>query len=147
MKSVIQFAALLALAVASPIRNVQTRDFEEMAAVSNHVNKRTSVSDTQNQLSECRPVTVIYARGTFEAGNVGVLVGPPFFQALDLAIGDENVGVQGVNYPASLEGYLEDGDAQGSTNLASLSEQVASLCPSTQIVLSGYRSGLRCSMR
>lgn len=140
MNFVVQLAGLLALAAASPIQNVQTRGFEEMAALSNQISKRMSFSDTQNQLGECRPVTVIFARGTFETGNVGALVGPPFFQALELAIGDENVGNQGVDYPATLEGYLEDGDARGATKLASLTEQAASLCPSTQIVLSGYRS-------
>lgn len=140
MKLLIQFPAVVALTAASPIQNMQTRGFEDMGILSNHLSKRLSISVVENQLGECKPVTVIFARGTFEIGNVGALVGPPFFQALELAIGDKNVGVQGVDYPASLEGYLEDGDAGGATKLASLCEQAASLCPSIQIVLSGYRS-------
>ena len=41
--------------------------------------KRQSLSDTRNDLVNgiCRAVTVIFARGTTESGNVGTLVGPP----------------------------------------------------------------------
>lgn len=56
-------------------------------------------------------MTVIFARGTTEPGNVGVLVGPPFFDALKSRIGAGNVVVQGVAYPASVEGFLVGGDS------------------------------------
>ena len=103
------------------------------------LSKCQSLSDTENQLGLCRPVTVIFARGTIELGNVGSLAGPPFFSALDVAIGARNVGVQGVDYPATIVGYLEGGDKGGAATLAALTEQAASQCPGTQIVLSGYR--------
>lgn len=111
--------------------------FNRMADLSS----RQSFDDTENQLSECAAITIIFARGTVELGNVGELAGPPFFNALDALVGDSNVAVQGVDYPATIAGYLEGGDAGGSATLASLTEQAASQCPDTQIVLSGYSQG------
>ena len=74
---------------------------------------------TYNELSgACKPYTVIFARGTTEPGNVGILVGPPFFDALDMQAGAANIVVQGVNnYAASVEGYLSGGDARGSADM------------------------------
>jgi len=70
------------------------------------------IQTTQNGLSgSCGFVTVIFARGTTEPGNVGVLVGPPFFDALNSRIGAGKVVVQGVDYPASVEGFLAGGDS------------------------------------
>ena len=63
------------------------------------------------------PVTVIFARGTTEPGNVGVLVGPPFFDALGAIVGSGNLVVQGVDYPASVEGFLEGGDSGGAQTM------------------------------
>jgi cutinase len=96
---------------------------------------------TRNDLVNgvCAPVTVIFARGTLELGNVGSLAGPPFFNALADIIGSNNLAVQGVNYGATIAGYLEGGDPAGATTLASLVNLAVSQCPSTQIVLSGYR--------
>lgn len=77
-----------------------------------------SIETTQDGLSgSCGPVTVIFARGTTEPGNVGVLVGPPFFDALKSTIGAGNLVVQGVEYPASVEGFLVGGDAGGAQTM------------------------------
>lgn len=140
MKIFLLGPALLGLAAASPVQYVGSRGLASISNLSNSISKRLSLSDTRNQLRECRSVTVMFARGTTESGNVGAVVGPPFFNALGLAIGDENVGIQGVEYPATILGYLEGEDAEGAVTLASLIEQAVSLCPLTQIVLSGYRS-------
>jgi cutinase len=54
---------------------------------------------TENQLTDgtpCRAITILFARGTTEAGNVGSLAGPPFFQAVANEVGADNVAVQGV---------------------------------------------------
>lgn len=61
--------------------------------------------DTENGVVNqncCTDVTVIFARGTSEFGNVGTFAGPPFFAALRSMLGANRVTVQGVNYPASL---------------------------------------------
>ena len=70
-----------------------------------------------------------------------MLAGPLFFDALQVAIGAGTFGVQGVPYSASILGYLEGGDPQGSQNLAALTEKAASECPNTKIILSGYSQG------
>jgi hypothetical protein len=84
-------------------------------------------STTQNGLTDstgCKAMTVIFARGTTEQGNVGTLSGPPFFDALSKVIGVKNLAVQGVVYPADIPGFLAGGDANGSKNMAQLVQQV-----------------------
>lgn len=64
---------------------------------------------------KCSDLLVIFARGTFEPGNVGALVGPPFFKELEGALGSSHtVAVQGVEYEATVADYLEGGDPNGS---------------------------------
>lgn len=67
----------------------------------------------------CGDVLVIFARGTDEPGNVGALAGPPFFEALEDALGsDYTLAVQGVdNYGATVTEYLEGGDPEGSQEM------------------------------
>lgn len=79
----------------------------------------TGEPTTYNELSgSCKAYTVVFARGTTEPGNVGILVGPPFLEALDAAVGDANIAVQGVNnYAADVQGYLAGGDALGSADM------------------------------
>jgi cutinase len=99
-------------------------------------------STTQNDLlngTPCKAVTVIFARGTTSPGNVGESTGPPFFQAIANLIGATNLAVQGVDYPASILGFLQGGDGPGSTTMASLVQRAFSQCPNTKVVMSGYR--------
>ena len=106
----------------------------------NTLEARQSLNPTRNELSgSCKPVTIIFARGTAEPGNVGLLAGPPWFNVLGAIIGYNNIAVQGVNYDASIPNYLLGGSAAGSKTLASLVGQAASKCPQTQIVVGGYR--------
>jgi cutinase len=79
----------------------------------------TGEQTTYNELGQaCTKYTVIFARGTTEPGNVGILVGPPFFQALQSLVGSSAVTIQGVNdYSASIDGYLEGGDPTGSAEM------------------------------
>jgi cutinase len=79
----------------------------------------TGEQTTYNQLGgTCTTYTVIFARGTTEPGNVGILVGPPFFDALRSLVGTSALTIQGVNdYSASVDGYLEGGDPAGSAEM------------------------------
>ena len=99
-------------------------------------------SSTENDVvnkAPCKALTVIFARGTSESGNVGTVAGPPFFKALQGDLPNQ-VALQGVDYAASWSGAFSGGDAAGSQTMASLVAQAISQCPNTQIVLSGYRS-------
>lgn len=99
-------------------------------------------NDLQN--GDCKAMTLIFARGTTEAGNMGSVVGPPFANALIQAAGAGNVAVQGVNnYPADVQGFLAGGDQGGSQEMADLVNQAMSACPTTQVIMSGYRYGHR----
>jgi len=112
-------------------------DFEALVAL------LTGEQTTYNDLTgSCKEYTVVFARGTTEPGNVGILVGPPFFDALRTQFGSANVAVQGVNdYSASIAGYLEGGDPVGSQEMADQIQQAYSQCPSTKLVASGYSQG------
>jgi len=103
----------------------------------------TGEQTTYNQLGgACTTYTVIFARGTTEPGNVGILVGPPFFDALRASVGTSALTIQGVNdYSASIDGYLEGGDPVGSAEMAVQIEAAYKACPKTQLVVSGYSQG------
>lgn len=121
----LSLSTLLALASANPI--LQTR-------------QSTTSNDLKNG-GGCKAMTVIFARGTTETGNVGTLSGPPFFQALDAAVGADKVAVQGVDYPADIPGFLAGGDANGSKTMANLVIQAMTQCPNTKVVMAGYSQG------
>jgi len=98
---------------------------------------------TYNELGgSCKAYTVIFARGTAEPGNVGILVGPPFFDALKSLVDSSAVTIQGVNnYDAGIDSYLEGGDPDGSAFMAAQIEQAYDSCPNTNLVVSGYSQG------
>lgn len=79
------------------------------------------LSTTYEDLSDgkCGDVTLIFARGTDEPGNVGALVGPEFYQALESALGSSYTAIfQGVDdYEASVNDYLEGGSTTGASNM------------------------------
>ena len=81
--------------------------------------------ETYNDIADgspCKNFTLVFARGTFESGNVGGIVGPPFIIALQSMLGSAQVAVQGVNnYPADVAGFEAGGSATGSANMASVS--------------------------
>jgi cutinase len=78
--------------------------------------------ETRNDITSglpCKNFTLIFARGTFENGNIGGLVGPPFVTALVSMLGSSRVAVQGVNnYPANVAGFLAGGSTTGSADMA-----------------------------
>jgi hypothetical protein len=92
------------------------------AAITIPVSVQKRDSDTENDLVNrvCKTVTVIFARGTLESGNAGSLAGLPFFDALDTDLGASNVTLQGVDYGATILGYLEGGDLAGAATLVNL---------------------------
>ncbi len=120
---------------------MQPCGFTTIPTVFADLSERGIFPTTRNDLTSapCRRVTLIFARGTVEFGNVGSIAGPPFFGALEAILGKLNVAVQGVDYKADIPSYLGGGDADGATKLAAMASLGASRCPDTHIVLSGYR--------
>ena len=148
MKPLFFCLAILASTIrAVPLSVAHTRSFETASDARATLNRRQDDWDVErNELTDvagvgCKPITVIFARGTIEPGNVGDLVGPPFFNNLNDLIGADNIAVQGVEYPATIGGYLIGGDPGGAQTTADLLNQAVSNCPDTQIVLSGYSQG------
>lgn len=63
-----------------------------------------SGSNTANDVTNkaaCKAITVIFARGTGESGNIGSVIGPPLLKALQSKVGAGKVAYQGVPYAAS----------------------------------------------
>ena len=78
--------------------------------VNNYVAKSgTLMFGMQNPV--CSDVTLIFARGTTEVGNMGTCVGPELAKALRDEI--PSLSVQGVDYPANSEGNTRYGASGG----------------------------------
>ncbi|CAF9934043.1 MAG: hypothetical protein HETSPECPRED_009085 [Heterodermia speciosa] len=102
-----------------------------------------SGSNTANDVTNkaaCKAITVIFARGTGESGNIGSVIGPPLLKALQSKVGAGKVAYQGVPYAASAAGNAQQG-GNGGALMTSLVQQALQQCPDTKIVLSGYSQG------
>jgi cutinase len=105
----------------------------QLASGSPALAKRQYNGDTFNQLTDgsaCRDVSLIFARGTTSPGNVGEAgsEGPTFFNAVASRVGAARLAVQGVNYSASILGFLSGGDAAGGTTMFNLINDVSLSC-------------------
>ncbi|KAF6820410.1 cutinase [Colletotrichum musicola] len=102
------------------------------------------IDTTENDLARkaaCADVTVVFARGTTEPGNVGLVTGPPFFDALREQMGgSKSLAVQGVEYPATFAGFNRNG-TDGVPSLTNFINQAITRCPSSKLVVSGYSQG------
>jgi cutinase len=103
----------------------------------------STASDVENGV--CAPVTLIFARGTTEQGNLGTIVGPQFADAMKAALGNATVAVQGVNYaadiPGATSGAINPAAADGAKNMVMMATTALAACPNTKVVLSGYSQG------
>lgn len=130
--------ALLADLLAIFPLNVIVNDLQDFITGSlQDVANGLGIQTTQNAGTACATVTILYARGTNEPGNVGVIVLPAFEDAVQSKV-KGSVAVQGTNncnhdnaYPsmcisssltvrldaATIDGFLEGGDQQGSQQL------------------------------
>lgn len=71
----------------------------------------------------------------------GSTVGPPTSNGIKSAFGTTNVVTEGIDYAAALStNFLPGGaDLQGIAKMKSLLNDAASKCPSSKIVVAGYR--------
>lgn len=66
----------------------------------------------------CADMTLIFARGTTEPGNMGTLVGPQLVDEIKKAMpAGRTLNVQGVDYGATIQGYLGGGGADGTASM------------------------------
>ncbi|WP_141203168.1 cutinase family protein [Streptomyces griseorubiginosus] len=86
----------------------------------------------------CSDIDVVAARGTFEPGTLGFIVGDPVFSALQRKLTGRNLSSYWVNYPADLS---PTSAAQGNADLVNHVKSQASTCPNQRFILVGYSQG------
>ncbi|NEB04039.1 cutinase family protein [Streptomyces sp. SID13726] len=86
----------------------------------------------------CSDIDVVAARGTFEPGTLGLIVGDPVFSALQRKLTGRSLSSYKVNYPADLS---LTSAAQGNADLVNHVNSQASACPNQRFVLVGYSQG------
>ncbi|KOS17221.1 Cutinase [Escovopsis weberi] len=96
------------------------------------------IPDTRND--PCGDVTMIFARGTCDAGNIGVLVAPFVARSIQENLGRRTLAVKGLTYPASVVDYLTGSKPNG-VLLANMINTTIAQCPNTKIVVGGYSQG------
>ncbi|KAF3035401.1 hypothetical protein E8E12_001045 [Didymella heteroderae] len=88
----------------------------------------------------CTDITIVFARGTGEPGNMGIISGPPMVKAIRSKLGADRVTVQGVDYAASAAGNANLG-GDGGKVMAQYVQQALKQCPGTKVIVSGYSQG------
>ena len=130
MKSLISTLFLSTLTLATPTRRATSSDTS------------TDIDDVLADRKSCAPTAVIFGRGTFDSGNIGVWTGPQFKDALIKEL-DGDVHFQGVNredYPANLDGYAREGGSESCADAcAETVDAYAEKCPEAKIFVSGWR--------
>ncbi|MGK3206244.1 cutinase family protein [Amycolatopsis sp. MEPSY49] len=87
----------------------------------------------------CTDVDVPVARGTFEPGTLGFIVGDPVYQAVQNRLRPRSTSSYRVDYPADLG---EPASVQkGNTDLVDHVKAQAAACPQQRFVLVGYSQG------
>lgn len=140
MHASVLFSAIVACLPATLARPSAIHSLDSSIKVRSTVVARQFGSSSDDLLDGvCAAVSVIFARGTTEPGNIGTVVGQPLSDNLDEVLGADNVAFQGVDYAADVAGFLAGGDDEGAATMADLATQAVADCPGTQLVLSGYR--------
>lgn len=88
-------------------------------------------------LPSCPTAEVVFARGTGEPPGIG-RVGQAFVDSLRTRLGEEQVAVYAVDYPATRD-FIKVVD--GATDARARVEATSARCPTTAIVLGGYSQG------
>ncbi|KAI0117997.1 carbohydrate esterase family 5 protein [Hypoxylon sp. NC0597] len=126
------------------------------AAILNRRDAAVSANDWDpilkgDKSAKCADLAVIFARGTFDQGNLGPWVGGPFHEALAASSKSSNIAiaVQGVStsdYPADLAGYIEEGGSNScAKGLGTTVQKYISHCPDSKIAIWGWSQGALCA--
>ncbi|KAJ4289068.1 hypothetical protein N0V90_011410 [Kalmusia sp. IMI 367209] len=135
MKSLLPILSFSSLVFATPVR----RDASDTS---------TDMDDVIAGNADCASNAVIFGRGTFDSGNLGVWVGP-FIKDGALKAFNGDVHVQGVNqadYPANLEDYVKEGGSESCGDAcAKTVDQYVANCPEANVFVSGWSQGALCA--
>jgi len=111
------------------------------ASVAGLEKRQLSANDLQRG---CKEVIFIFARGSTEPGNMGIIIGPAVCSGLKTRLAGR-VACQGVGggYKAKLQ---DNGNPKGTSAAATqeavkVFQQAASKCPNAKIVFGGYSQG------
>lgn len=90
------------------IKALFTSQFPSLVPRQQNAPYATTANELTDGTTPCRAVTLIWARGTSQDGNIGAIgdVGPLMMNNLSAIIGGDNLAVQGVDYSASFWGFL-----------------------------------------
>ncbi|SES30379.1 cutinase [Streptomyces sp. yr375] len=98
----------------------------------------TPTASAAAQSAVCSDIDVVAARGTFEPGALGLIVGDPVHSALQRKLRGKRLSSHKVDYPADLS---LTSAAQGNADLVNHVKRQASACPNQRFVLVGYSQG------
>ncbi|MGI5452244.1 cutinase family protein [Streptomyces sp. CA-249302] len=98
----------------------------------------TTLSAPAATAATCSDIDVVAARGTFEPGTLGAIVGDPVYSALQQKLTGRNLSSYKVNYPADLS---LTSAAQGNSDLVNHVNSQAAACPNQRFILVGYSQG------
>lgn len=88
--------------------------------------------------ASCADVQAVFARGTFEPGTFGAIVGDPVFAALQARMNGRSLSGYAVRYPADLSA---GSPSAGNADLVSHVAGEAAACPGERFILVGYSQG------
>jgi cutinase len=92
----------------------------------------------QASAASCSDVELVVARGTYEPGTLGVIVGDPVLSDAKSKLPGKTVTGYPVNYPANADA---DSERKGNLDVVAHITQQAAACPATKFVLVGYSQG------
>ncbi|MER8007090.1 MULTISPECIES: cutinase family protein [unclassified Streptomyces] len=98
----------------------------------------TTLSAPAATAATCSDIDVVAARGTFEPGTLGAIVGDPVYSALQQKLTGRSLSGYKVNYPADLS---LTSAAQGNADLVNHVNSQAAACPNQRFILVGYSQG------
>jgi len=130
MKTLSFLLSLAALAAANPVEVRQLRG-------------RVGTTATEFSDGGCRDIIMLFARGSTEVGNMGVICGPPTANGLKSNFGANAVAVEGIEYGARVATNLLPGgaDPAGIREMQRLIQQAVTQCPDSKLVVGGYSQG------
>jgi cutinase len=104
---------------------------------------RVGASADEFSRGGCKPVIMLFARGSTEIGNMGTVCGPPTANRVKSAMGDDQVAVEGIEYGALLStNFLPGGaDPRGISAMKELIAKANTDCPDSKLVVGGYSQG------